>query len=381
MSVGGAIAPLSARVPWPEPEEVSGASRGWKSVPNEPGEPEDVAGEPTGWERVDLGPILAGGTVTTPPQVWPRSDGVPLLYPGRCHSFAGEPESLKSWAAQAATAAELAAGQVSMYLDFEDTPEGVAGRLLALGVAADVIVDRFWYHRLDQPLGFDARDALDAALAVASPSLIVVDGVTEAMALLGLNPYDNADVAKFWGLLPRRLAASGAAVVLIDHVVKDREGRGRWAIGAQHKLAAIDGAALTFDVVKPFGRGEQHGIARISVAKDRPGHLRQHATGGVVAELHLHSYPDGGVTADLHPPNAGGEGSFRPTVLMERISRYVEEHSGISKNGVATAVKGDDKAKRLAIELLAADDYVKIERVGASHTLVSLRPYRNEDDK
>ena len=66
---------------------------------------------------------------------------------------------------------------------------------------------------------------------------------------------------------------------------------------------------------------------------------------------------------------------------MERISRYVEEHSGISKNGVATAVKGDDKAKRLAIELLAADDYVKIERVGASHTLVSLRPYRNEDDK
>ena len=37
----------------------------------------------------------------------------------------------------------------------------------------------------------------------------------------------------------RPIAAAGAAVVLIDHVAKDKEKRGRYAIGAQHKLAGV----------------------------------------------------------------------------------------------------------------------------------------------
>lgn len=364
---GGAVAPLVAEDP-----------ARWHEVPNQPDSYVDDA--PTGWERVDLGPILAGGGLTADPSLWQRQDGVHVLYPGRCHSFASEPEGLKSWGAQVASRDELLLGRTVQYFDFEDTPEGVVGRLLALGVPGDVITERFWYHRIDQPLGLDGVDVLNASLLTAGASLIVLDGVTEAMTLLGLNPYDNTDVAKFWRALPRRLAGAGAAVILIDHVTKDRENRGRWAIGAQHKLAAIDGAAFVFEVVKPFGRGEQHGIARISVSKDRPGHLRQHAAGGVIAELHLQSWPDGAVDAELRAPGGNVDGTFRPTVLMERISRYVEEHPGISKNGIATAVKGDDKAKRLAIELLASEGYVTIERVRASHTLVSQRPYRNEED-
>jgi hypothetical protein len=350
---------------------------GWRRVENQP---DAEIGGPTGWERVDLGPVLSGQCVPITPTIWGRKDGAYLLYPGRCHSFASEPEGLKSWAAQTACRDELLAGRVVQYLDFEDTAEGLVDRLKALGVPAEVIAASFWYHRVDQPLGYDAADVLDAALASAGASLIVVDGVTEAMTLLGLNPYDNADVAKFWRVLPRRLSATGAAVILIDHVTKDREQRGRWAIGAQHKLAAIDGAAFVFEVLKPFGRGEQHGIARISLAKDRPGHLRQHAFGGVIAELHLQSWPDGGVDADILRPGVT-DGNFRPTVLMERVSRYIEEHPGISKNGVATAVRGDDKAKRLAVELLGAEGFVTIGKSGASHILTSVRPFRNDEEE
>jgi hypothetical protein len=43
---------------------------------------------------------------------------------------------------------------------------------------------------------------------------VVIDGVTDAMGLLGLDFMDNADAATFFRALPTPLAQSGAAVVL-----------------------------------------------------------------------------------------------------------------------------------------------------------------------
>jgi len=120
------------------------------------------------------------------------------------------------------------------------------------------------------------------------------DGVTEAMSLQGLELKDNADVAKFVVLLPRSLARMGGAVVLVDHVAKDRNGRGRFAIGAQHKLAGIDGAAYSIEVIRPFGRG-MRGLSRLTVTKDRPGFVRPNAAYGKGAgPVHLHSSPTTG---------------------------------------------------------------------------------------
>jgi hypothetical protein len=92
-------------------------------------------------------------------------------------------------------------------------------------------------------------------------------------------------------------------VALLDHVTKDAQGRGRYAIGAQHKLASIDGAAYSLEVVRPFGRGLT-GVARIDVTKDRPGFVRSFAVGGShVAELHVVSDDGGGeVLIDVRPP-------------------------------------------------------------------------------
>src|SRR5262249_35923303 len=60
------------------------------------------------WAAVDLTDVLEGGTVTTPPRVMGRTDGIMLLYPGRVHSIAGEPEAGKSWVClQAAAEAML----------------------------------------------------------------------------------------------------------------------------------------------------------------------------------------------------------------------------------------------------------------------------------
>ena len=122
------------------------------------------------------------------------------------------------------------------------------------------------------------------------------------MATYGLSINDNDDVASFYRRLPRRFADAGPAVVLIDHVTKTREGRGRHAIGAQHKLAAIDGASYIIESVTPFAPA-RFGLSRLLIAKDRPGRIREHLDGKTVAELHLHSEP-GHITASLRPPEA-----------------------------------------------------------------------------
>ncbi len=52
---------------------------------------------------------------------------------------------------------------------------------------------------------------------------------------------DNTDVARFGQMLPRWLAERGPATVALNHVTKDRENRGRYAIGAVHKLNGLRG--------------------------------------------------------------------------------------------------------------------------------------------
>lgn len=343
----------------------------------QPAEEEEI---PTGWERVDLSPWLDGNPPDDTPKLCARLDGQMILYPGKVHSFNGEPESGKSWVAQFAAAQVLNDGGCVTYLDFEDSAGTVTGRMLALGCEIDAIRYRFYYHRLDQPFSFEAADVLDAALAEAEPALTVLDGVTEAMGLCGLNSYDNSDVAKFWRMIPRRLSATGSAAVLIDHVVKDSESRGRWAIGAQHKMAAIDGASFTVETLKPFGRGKC-GLARVLVTKDRPGHLRQYATGNVLAEFKLDSLgPQGPLEAALSAPH-GNSDTFRPTHLMERLSRYIEDNAGMTQRSILTAVKGDDKAKALSLEVLGAEGYISVQKQGQSKIHTSLRPYREEDEQ
>jgi RecA/RadA recombinase len=261
----------------------------------------------TSWAPVDLGPVLAGDELEPPPAMLHRADEAGLLYAGKVHSFAGEPESGKSWLALAACVEAIEAGQHVAYLDFEDQASGIVGRLRNLGATDEAIHDRFGYLRPDEPLTQAGRADLEGALA-SSPSLAVVDGVTEAMTLLGLDVLNNRDVARFIEEIPRRLTRSGAAVILIDHVVKAKGERGRYAIGAQHKLAGIDGAGYSFEILRPFGRGLE-GVARIWVTKDRPGFVRQSAAGGKVAgEFHLRSEGDA-VVVEIRPAEFSHDGA------------------------------------------------------------------------
>ena len=317
----------------------------------------------TSWQPLDLTDALAGGEADRP-TLLARTDGACLLYPGKVHAFNGESESLKSWLALYAVAQTLADDHTALYVDFEDSPTSIVARLLALGVPPLAIHERFIYMRPDEPI-HTAGATLDVILETRRPTIAVVDGVTEAMALHGLDLRDNLDYAHFHAAVPKRLASCGAAVATIDHVTKSKEDRGRFAIGAQHKLAAIDGAAYAVEALTPFGKGRT-GTAQITVAKDRPGGVREHAAYGKVAGL-LTLTSDrttGTIKAEITPIRTAdtGTGPFRPTKIMELVSRAIETTPGLTKNSVKAAIKkGDDKTKILALELLILEGHVVVE--------------------
>ncbi|MGH8774816.1 MAG: AAA family ATPase [Jiangellaceae bacterium] len=240
----------------------------------------DLGGyDPVGatWAPVDLGPWLRGEHVTPQPTIGvARTDGLRLLYPGKEHAVIGEMESGKSWLALACVKAEIVAGNRVVYVHFEEADPGdTIERLRALDVRDDEIAARFTFVGPNEPVDPWAL----AALLDPPPSLVVLDGINEAMSLHRYNPREEDGVALFRARLVKPCTAVGAAVLSADHVVKDRERRDRTPIGSVHKGNGLTGSLLYLDNVAPFGRGER-GCSHVYVTKDRPGYLRRHGRPG-----------------------------------------------------------------------------------------------------
>jgi AAA domain-containing protein len=260
---------------------------------------------PAGSDKVKI----LSGTFDPPRTKWfCRSDGVALLYAGRIHHVAAESESGKSLAFQVAALEVLAAGGRVLWLDFDDSELSVIGRLVQMGGDLLAVEERFDYRRPDaKPDKGPAARYFDA-LVDGGYDLVIFDGVTAAMNVWSLSGRVEDEYEKWVTGAPRRFARGGAAVVLIDHVVKSTDNRGRFAIGSQQKMNAVDGAHFTFDLHEPFRRGSR-GHATIRVGKDRPGFIRQHA-GEVrkadrtqpAAEFFITSSSGGAMTVRLDSP-------------------------------------------------------------------------------
>lgn len=335
------------------------------------------------WGPIGLEKAVEGEAIDGAPTILSRSDGGSLLYAKKVHWIAGEPEAGKGWLVLLGARERIEAGEQVVYIDFEDDEVSVVGRLLALGLDKKLILERFHYIRPDEPLGAVVQAQLVAYVATLAPTLVIIDGVTEAMTLQGENPDKNVEIAAWVKRLPRPLADTGAAVAVLDHVTKDKEHRGRWAIGGQHKLAGLSGAAYTLENVKPFARGGE-GMARLIVTKDRPGHVRALAAGirrNQAGELHMTADDEGRVTVlELRP--ASDPGAFRPTHLMERISKYLEwQPAPLSQTAVMDGVTGNTPAKRQALAVLINEGFVAVDRSGQSLLHRSARRYREDEDK
>lgn len=342
-----------------------------------------------GWDPVDVGAVLADElNARIEATVLRRADGVGLLYAGHVNWFSGEPESLKSWLALVACVQELEAERHVVYIDLEDNARSVILKRLHrdLGVDAARLTSFFHYIRPDGPITTGGtRSRLLAAAAAWGPSLAVIDGVTEALSLHGLSSKSDVDIASLAALLMRPLADAGPAVLPIDHVVKDPEQRGRWPIGSQHKLASVGGAAYGIHSVQVARRGTDDGLSRVVVVKDRQGEVRAHASaGGIVADFHFGSSDAGRVSWRLVAPEAVKEvHDFRPTHLMERVSRWLEgQVAERSQNEIVASVTGKERAILAAVRCLVAEGFVATNtgpRGAKLHR--STRPFREDGDE
>ncbi len=376
-SLHGTVEPVAPL----RPVEGGGLVIGTAALAPPPGsaapEPDPAAevGRAPSWAPADLSAYLDGTHVPQVPTLLHRDDGAALLYAGRVHSFHGESESGKSWVALVAAVQSLAAGQRVLVLDFESDAATVVGRLLLLGADPAVVRDRLDYVRPDvSPAALADEGEAFKALLTRTYAVAVLDGVTEALSVFGRESNSNDDLTGWVRAVPRRIAErTGAALILVDHVVKDSESRGRFAIGGQAKMAALDGAAYVVEVLQPLGVGLRGSVA-LRVAKDRPGGVRPHAGAWrrsdrtqEAAVVVLDSTTPGAVAVSIAPPRTeaatgatreGAGETFRPTVLMARVSDAVQRHGPVTRTGLEQLVSGRATYVRQALEVLLADGFI-----------------------
>jgi hypothetical protein len=241
-------------------------------LPDEP-PPDDEPGEldePTTWEPVDLGPYLRGEVQSLAPTVGVvRTDGQKLLYPGLEHAVIAHTATGKTWFALACVTAELIAGNRVVYLHFEEsTPASTVERLQRIGVDNATIDSGLRFVAPTKP----AR-GLEHLLA-ARPTLVVFDGVNEAMVLHGA----KIDL-EGWSAVRRRLVepfkAAGAAVLECDHLPLNADPLRGDAYGTVHKGNVVDGVRFALVRKERFGR-RRRGRSLVYSTKDRPGQVEMH---------------------------------------------------------------------------------------------------------
>jgi len=318
------------------------------------------------WLPVDLSAtvkaLLSGVDTRLKPTVGRLGDGRGLFYRGRVNVISGASGDGKTWCTLAVVAQEIEAGNHAVYVDLEDSAEGIVSRLLNLGIESGVILSRF--HYVSPQDRYDNRHAamFQAMVGQWNPSLVVIDSVGEALALQGLDPNSDKDVTDWHHRLPRFIASLGPCVLLTDHVPKNQNDT-LFSIGSHRKRAAPTGASYMLRTKEEFST-QQAGYATLTVAKDRLGIYTRNST---VARLSVAPLGGGKVRVALSGEDGSSNGGpWKPTECMEKVSLFLEgmpDRSSDQKT-IAAGVAMKKETVLDAINHLQGDGYLTITRGG-----------------
>lgn len=356
------------------------------------------------WRFENLTQLASGIELPPTPTVFQREDGQGLFYRGAVNDLHGEPGCGKSMIAQIATAQELKQGHDVIYIDYEDSARNIVKRLLLLDVTGEQIVQHLHYVRPsakpNSPTSLDGwKETLDYA---DTATLAIIDGVTSCLAYAGLDSNNGDDIAAWYNTMPRPISARGPAVVLIDHVVKSKDNRGRYAGGSMQKLALIDGISYSVDMTKPVGKGVR-GTIVIKSGKDRISEIEEHcavnwSSNGShqreAARIEINSTNPKLIRVTIARPNmtpsdetTRQHGLERPTGLMEKISRIIENApEEPNQTEIIELLKDDGSSARKTTVLTAINRLLEGEwisnRSGHNNRNIyaSVRPYRQMND-
>ena len=238
---------------------------------------EDITQAPSpdenGWQLQSLDQWLDGTYEETVPTILERNDGHSLFYSGKINSIFGESGSGKTWVLMIALAQAIQRGENTAYIDFEDRPTTLVTRLRILGISDDQIRAHCTYaHPWAMATGQEIENLVQS-LDDQQVTVLGIDSTGEALALAELNPNADEEVATWYREIPRRLADTGAGVILVDHAPKNTDHSKLHAIGSQRKKAALDGASYTVKCPEGFSIEPSDKAGRIEMhcAKDRHG--------------------------------------------------------------------------------------------------------------
>lgn len=337
------------------------------------------------------------------------------FYPGKTHIIYAPPGHGKSLLMMAATTDELVRGNSVVYLDHETDSSQLLSRAGAFGLVrftsvageifeprVDMDIHTLADHLLDiypkSGFGFgrerdrivmpDTDSVLEQLLAqiderlIKPPSLVIIDGVTNALALSDLEQNFASHISAFYvGVADRLAAATGAAVVLVDHTRKESGSDGPQ--GSFFKVAGISGASFRLERVpdQPGPQINGTGYLRLVVEKDRGGAIEDRAVeladGRRVWALATFEAHDGQTDMTLTP--------YRETIQDVRDRRTMTNPVGAKAERVClrlvdldafspeTAVPISKIASGLSptspeLTMLIDDDYVVVNRDGRTPT-------------
>jgi hypothetical protein len=248
-------------------------------------------------------------------------------------------------------------------------------RLRALGVPDDTIARDFLYFEPSERLIAEQLDDVRELIAERGARLFVIDAFNPMLNLHGLDPNSTADVETFWREVASPLTDAGAAPTLLDHVTKNPDGRGKYAIGSERKASGAI-VHLGFKLLEPFTR-DGTGRTVLQTHKDRPGFLPRPTIGQLVLESNA-----GRVSYRLDSERGRTGDAFRPTRLMEKVSAFLEASSeAMSQRNVEQGVHGRTEAKRTALRVLVEEGYaMQTDGPRNSKLYEFRRAYREADD-
>lgn len=188
-----------------------------------------------------------------------------LFASGRVSRLFGSSGSAKTWIVKRAALETLAAGGSVLFLDGDGIWQDFRDHLKLMGLSRDdALSGRLHYSRVEGSL---LSDDFRAVLASQAWSLIVLDGFNATMAAAGLKGSDDPDVNLFFSAVLNPAAATGAAVVLVDHMKKDGL-TDHGSVFKRNNLTGTDYAVNRQSLIAPGLRG----YSSITLTpKDRPG--------------------------------------------------------------------------------------------------------------
>lgn len=355
-----------------------------------PPPPEQPQTDQPAWEHpwTDLQWVALGEIRPAhPPTVGSRADNVPLLYRNRINGIFGAPETAKTWIALHLVTQTLNNGENACLIDIDHNgANDTQSRLIKLGANPQHIGDpqRF---RLYEPEDTTSLIAVRDDVATWQPALCVLDSVGELLPMLGLDSNSNDDITRAYRHIVQPMATTNTAMFTIDHLAKHSDNENAFAIGGMAKKRAISGLYL-HATARQIPAPKTIGRITLTVSKDRSGMVREHcansAVGAVLGSFILDSTnPTGDIEASIEPivPSINDAGEFMPTMIMEKVSKLLEEfrEEGCNTTMIQAEIGGKKDHVNTALARLVKGHYARITTRGKAKVYFTTKPFRAID--